>query len=318
MERREFIIKTGKAVAFAAATSGVGLYFHNRVTERHQPIITPRHSFEVPPDPSLPGLTLAQHPDPARALQASLDGLGGVSRFIKPGEKVTIKPNIGWDRAPEQAANTNPLLVAEMVRQCLAAGASEVIVTDISCNDPRRCFLRSGIRDAAERAGAQVILPDDQDFLQVNMNGDLLTVWPVLRHFVETDRLINMPIVKQHSLSQCTVAMKNLYGILGGRRNQLHQSIDQSIVDLAAFSRPTLTVVDATRVLLRGGPQGGSLDNVRTDNTVICATDQVAADSRAAEFLGLKGENVGHILLAHRSGLGLVDYHNAGYRELTV
>jgi uncharacterized protein (DUF362 family) len=112
--------------------------------------------------------------------------------------------------------------------------------------------------------------------------------------------------------------MKNLYGILGGRRNQLHQSIDQSIVDLAAFSRPTLTVVDATRVLLRGGPQGGSLDNVRTDNTVICATDQVAADSRAAEFLGLKGENVGHILLAHRSGLGLVDYHNAGYRELTV
>ena len=166
------------------------------------------------------------------------------------------------------------------------------------------------------KAGAQVILPVDDDYVQADLGGKLLTEWPVLKCFIETDRLINMPIVKQHSLSRCTLGMKNLYGIIGGRRNRLHQQIDQSIVDLATFARPTLTVVDATRVLLRGGPQGGSLDDVAIENSVLCATDQVAADSRAAEFLGLKGDQVEHIALAEASGLGRVDYRAAGYREM--
>jgi len=110
--------------------------------------------------------------------------------------------------------------------------------------------------------------------------------------------------------------MKNLYGILGGRRNRLHQEIDQSIVDLAAFVRPTLIVVDATRVLLRGGPQGGSLNDVSIENTVMCATDQVAADARSAEFLGFNGQQVAHIALAAASGLGSLDYRSGGYREI--
>jgi uncharacterized protein (DUF362 family) len=191
-----------------------------------------------------------------------------------------------------------------------------VIVTDVTCNDPRRCFLRSGIREAAEQAGARVLLPTEADYLTANLGGQLLTEWPVLKYFVETDRFINMPIVKQHSLTRCTIGMKNLYGIIGGRRNQLHQQIDQSIVDLASYSRPTLVVTDATRVLFRGGPTGGSLDDVAIENSVICATDQVAADSRAAEFLGLTGERVEHIVLAEQSGLGLVDYRAAGYKEI--
>jgi len=137
-----------------------------------------------------------------------------------------------------------------------------------------------------------------------------------LKYFVATDRLINMPIVKHHSLCACTLGMKNFYGILGGRRNQLHQQIDRSIVDLAGFCRPTLTVVDATRVLLRGGPQGGSLDDVAVENTVICATDQVAADSRAVEFLGLKAEDIGHIVLAEKAGLGNINYRLSGYKEI--
>jgi uncharacterized protein (DUF362 family) len=203
-----------------------------------------------------------------------------------------------------------------MVRLCLSAGAVQVVVADVSCNDPRRSFLRSGIREAGESAGATVRLPTEEDFAEVDLGGEVLTSWPVLKHFVETDRLINMPIVKQHSLTRCTVGMKNLYGILGGRRNRLHQEIDQSIVDLAAFVRPTLTVVDATRVLVRGGPQGGSLDDVSIENTVMCSTDQVAADSRAAEFLGLSGHQVGHIALAAASGLGSLDYQAVGYREI--
>ena len=203
-----------------------------------------------------------------------------------------------------------------MVRQCLSAGASEVIVSDISCNDPRRCFIRSGIKEQSELAGARVILPADEDFVNVNLKGELLTIWPVLKPFIYTDRLINMPIVKQHSLSTCTIGMKNLYGILGGRRNQLHQQIDRSIVDLAAFCRPTLVVVDATRVLVRGGPTGGSLSDVDIQNTVLCATDQVAADARGAEFLNARAERIGHITLAEKSGLGKIDYKTIGYKEI--
>jgi uncharacterized protein (DUF362 family) len=203
-----------------------------------------------------------------------------------------------------------------MVRLCIEAGAAKVIVTDVTCNDPRRCFLRSGIREAAEKAGAEVLLASEEDYRQVDLGGEMLHDWPVLKHFVDTDRLINMPIVKHHSLSRCTISMKNLYGIIGGSRHKLHQQIDPSIVDLASFARPTLTVVDATHVLLRGGPQGGSLDDVAQEDSVICSTDQVAADARAAEFLDLTGEMVGHIALAAKSGLGSLDYRAVGYTEI--
>ncbi|MEW5795163.1 MAG: DUF362 domain-containing protein [Candidatus Zixiibacteriota bacterium] len=316
MKRREFLKKTSQAMALAAVTGATGFLFHNRQTDRYIPLASRKAGFEIPPDMSLPKVTLARREDPRQALGASLDAIGGIGRFVKSGERVTIKPNIGWDRTPELAANTHPELVAEMVRLCLAAGAIDVIVTDITCNDPRRCFLRSGIREAAEKAGARVILPEESDLVEIDLGGELLTRWPVSKYFVDTDRFINMPIVKHHSLSRCTIGMKNLYGILGGRRNQLHQQIDQSIVDLAAFCKPTLTVIDATRVLVRGGPTGGSLDDVAIENSVICATDIVAADSRAAEFLGMRGDQVEHIALAARAGLGMLDYRAAGYLEV--
>jgi uncharacterized protein (DUF362 family) len=316
LERRDFIVKTGKAAVLAAITGGGGLLFHNRVVSKKEAIFTGQLSFEVAADKNFPVLTLAENNDHVNALLKALDAIGGIGRFVKEGERVTIKPNVGWDRTPAQAANTNPMLVGEMVRLCLEAGAAEVIVTDVTCNEARRTFLRSGIRKATEKAGGKVILPVDEDFMTVNLGGKLLTDWKVLRYFLETDRLINMPIVKHHSLSGCTIGMKNLYGILGGRRNQLHQQIDQSIIDLAAFSRPTLTVVDATRVLLRNGPQGGSLSDVDEKHTVMCATDQVAADSRACEFLGLTGENVGHVMGAEKAGLGSLDYNTVGFKEI--
>jgi uncharacterized protein (DUF362 family) len=316
MERRDFLKKTGPAVALAAVTGTTGLTFHNREPARRKTVLTKAASFEVQPDPALPVLTSATNVDPVLALNQALDGIGGIGRFVRSGERVVIKPNVGWDRTPAQGANTNPALVSEMVRLCVDAGASQVTVTDVSCNDPRRSFLRSGIRDAAETAGARVMLPAQEDYGEVDLGGAVLRNWDVLRHFVETDRFINMPVIKHHNLTLCTIAMKNLYGILGGRRNRLHQEIDQSIVDLAAFVRPTLTVVDGTRVLFRSGPQGGSLDDVSIENTVLCSTDQVAADARGAEFLGLSPDRVGHIVLADRSGVGTLDYRAAGYREV--
>ena len=316
MKRREFIKKTGQAMALAAASGGVGLLFHNRASTAYQKPGAKTVDFQVPVDPALPKIVLAKNTDHVAALNAALDAIGGIKRFVKPGEKVTIKPNIGWDRTPEQGADTNPILVGEMVRLCLAAGAAEVMVSDIPCHYAPRCFLRSGIKDEAEKAGAKVLLPREEDELQVDIQGQVLTVWPVLRHFIETDRFINMPIVKNHSLSRATIGMKNLYGILGGNRSQLHQQIDQSIVDLATFIKPTLVVVDATRVMVKGGPTGGSLDDVLIENSVMCATDQVAADARGAEFLGAEGSKVGHIVLAAKSGLGELDYRAAGYKEI--
>ena len=315
MKRREFLKRTTKATALAAVCGGAGWFFNNRQWFNYEPPMVSKHDFEIAPDNRFPQLTLTRDENHAAALYDALDAIGSIKRFVQPGERVTIKPNVGWDRTAAQAANTSPLLVGEMVRLCLEAGASKVIVSDVTCSEARRCFLRSGIWEAAEKAGAEVILPVQDDYVVMDLGGELLTSWPVLKHFVETDRLINMPIVKQHSLTSCTISMKNLYGILGGRRNQLHQEINQSIVDLASFTRPTLTVVDATRVLMRSGPQGGSLDDVNIEHTVMCATDQVAADARAAEFLGLDAARVGHIVLAEKAGLGTIDYRSVGYKE---
>jgi uncharacterized protein (DUF362 family) len=316
MERRDFIKRSMPAVALAAATGGTGVLFHNRDTTRRTNVVAKTASFEVPRDPALPVITQATNEDPTAALNAALDAIGGIGRFVKAGERVVVKPNIGWDRTPEQGANTHPELVGEMVRLCLQAGAGEVKVVDNSCNDPRRSFLRSGIREAGEAAGATVLLPAEEDMVEAMLGGQVLTTWPVLRHFIETDRFINMPVIKQHNLTHATVGMKNLYGILGGRRNRLHQSIEESIVDLAAFVRPTLTVVDGTRVMVRGGPQGGSLDYLTIQNTVICSTDQVAADARAVEYLDLSPEQVGHIVLAQEAGLGSMDYRASGFQEI--
>ncbi|MBT8398753.1 MAG: DUF362 domain-containing protein [Gemmatimonadetes bacterium] len=316
MERRDFLKKTGPAVALAAVAGTTGVTFHNREPAARKITLAKAASFEVPADPALPVLTSATNENPVAALNAALDGLGGIGRFIQSGERVVVKPNVGWDRSPAQGANTNPELVSEMVRLCLDAGASRVTVTDVSCNDPRRSFLRSGVREAAETAGAEVKLPAEEDYGEIDLGGSVLREWTVLRHFVEADRFINMPVIKHHNLTLCTIGMKNLYGILGGRRNRLHQEIEQSIVDLAAFVRPTLTVVDGTRVLFRSGPQGGSLDDVRIENTVLCSTDQVSADARGAEFLGLSPDRVGHIVLADRSGVGTLDYQAAGYKEI--
>jgi len=316
MERRDFLKKLGPPVAVAAVTGTTGFAFHNREVTRKKTVLAKTVSFEVPADPSLPILTRATNPNPEQALNAALDAIGGIGRFVKAGERVVVKPNVGWDRTPAQGANTHPALVSEMVRLCLGAGAAQVVVADNSCNDSRRSFLRSGIKEAGETAGATVMLPREEDMADVAMGGVVLRNWPVLRQFIEADRFINMPIIKQHNLTLSTVGMKNLYGILGGRRNRLHQDIDQSIVDLANFVRPTLTVVDGTRVLFRGGPQGGSLDDVAQENTVFCSTDQVAADARAVEFLGLTPDRVGHIVLAAQSGIGTMDYQAAGYMEI--
>jgi uncharacterized protein (DUF362 family) len=239
-----------------------------------------------------------------------------MAAFVKKGESVVVKPNIGWNRLPEQGANTTPELVAEVVRLTLVAGASQVWVCDNPVNTAERCFARSGIAEAARKAGAKLVLPGERDFRLVTVAGATLRMAEVLWPLVEADRVINVPIVKQHGLSRATLAMKNWYGVLGGHRARLHQDIHRSVVDLAGMVKPTLTVMDATRILLSNGPSGGSPDDVKRLDTVAVATDEVALDAWGASLLGLAPADLGSIELGEKAGLGRADWKSLKIEEL--
>jgi uncharacterized protein (DUF362 family) len=237
-------------------------------------------------------------------VRAAVAALGGMGRFVKRGEAVLVKPNMAWDRTPEQGANTHPAVVGEVARLCRAAGARRVIVADSPVNDAARTAERSGIRRAALDAGAEMALPPSASFVTAALGGAVLDHWDVLAALFEADKLINLPVVKDHSLSRLTCGFKNWYGLLGGTRARLHQEIDQAITDLGAAIRPTLTVVDATRVMVRGGPTGGSLDNVVAMHMVAAGTDPVALDAWAATLLQIDPRTVPYIVLTERHGLG--------------
>ena len=182
-------------------------------------------------------------------------------------------------------------------------------MTDVSCNDAQTCFERSGIAAAAKAAGAEVVLPAARFFKQVDLKGDTLGVWPVLEPFLDANKLINVPIAKHHSLTGVTLGMKNWYGLIGGNRNRLHQRIHESLVDLTAFAKPTLTVLDAYRVLMRNGPTGGDEDDVEMKRTVVASTDPVAIDAYAAKaWWNLDVPRLRFLRLAEERGLGKMDF----------
>ena len=263
-------------------------------------------------------MVVAQGDDPRQLVRKAIEGIGGIRRFVSRGDVVVVKPNIAWDRTPEQAANTNPQVVAEMVRLCQEAGAKTVIVTDVSCNDPRRCFERSGIAAAARAEGAQVMLPEERLFREVDLRGDVLTAWPVLEPFLAADKMINLPIAKHHSLTGVTLGMKNWYGILGGPRHRLHQRIHESLADLADFMRPTLTLMDAYRVLLRNGPTGGNVGDTALKKTLIASTDPVALDAYTAKaYWDLEPEKLPYLGLAQQRGLGSAKFETLRTEVLT-
>ncbi len=304
------MLKLLKLGGLSAGIAGSALWFRSRSQRPEETLAASlTHNFTVPPDPERPAMAVAQGDSPQELARKVIGELGGITRFISRGDVVVIKPNIAWDRTPEQAANTNPQLVAGIVQLCQEAGAKRVIVTDVSCNDPRRCFERSGIAAAARAAGAEVLLPEERRFKEVDLRGDVLSTWPVLEHFLAADKMINVPIAKHHSLTEVTLGMKNWYGILGGPRHRLHQRIQESLVDLADFMRPTLTILDAYRVLVRNGPTGGNISDVALKKTLIASTDPVALDAYAAKaFWDLDIDRLPYLRMAQDRGLGKVDF----------
>jgi uncharacterized protein (DUF362 family) len=319
LSRRQFLLGAAATCGLAAGAGIWGYVFYsNEPVRRSSRRILTFRDFRSAEKKAYPALAVVHGRDAEKMVRAAIEKIGGMGRFVSPGEKVLLKPNASWDRQPEQAADTNPAVVAAVVKLCLEARASEVWVTDAPVNDPYRCFARSGIGDAVKRVGGKIRLAKEDDFVLTDLKGEALKVWPVSPFYHQVDKLINLPIVKNHSLSKCTMAMKNLYGSLGGQRNRLHQDINTAIADLAGAIRPTLTVMDATRVLKRNGPTGGNLSDVAMENTVIAGVDIVAVESYGLRFLDLKVEDVPFIGMAEKRGIGISDLQSLNVAEINV
>jgi uncharacterized protein (DUF362 family) len=261
---------------------------------------------------------IAKNGEAPELVRRAMTALGGMERFVSAGQNVVIKPNIGWDRTPEQCANTHPQVVATLVTLALEAGAKRVQVMDNTCNDARRCYRRSGIEAAAKAAGAKVAHLRSGRAVEMALGGQIVKTWPVYREITDADVLINAPVAKHHALSRATLGMKNWFGAIGGRRNQLHQNVAQASVDMAAFFKPQLTVLDATRILLRNGPQGGNVEDVEQPRTVMAGTDPVAIDAFGGTLLGLSPEDLDHIALAEARGLGSRNWQAADILTLDL
>jgi uncharacterized protein (DUF362 family) len=238
-------------------------------------------------------------------LRAALGKMGGIDRFVVKGDVVVVKPNVGFDRSPRFGATTSPEVVGAVVSLCREAGAARVIVTDNPINNPEGSFLKSGVAQAVREAGGEVLLPEPRHFRRARIGGAALAEWEFFHEpFRTATKVIGVPTAKDHNLSGASLAMKNWYGLLGSGRNRFHQRIDEVIADLGAMMRPTLVILDATRLLLRNGPTGGSPDDVRPGHTIAVAVDQVALDAFGFELLGKDAMRARCLELAEGRGLG--------------
>ncbi len=256
----------------------------------------------------VPELAIIEGDFPSEITKAAVAALGGMQTFIARGDKVLIKPNIGWDRTPEMAACTNPEVVKALVELVQAAGARHVTVIDNTTNEAKRCYVRSGILDAVRSMGASMPYADESRVKKVTLHGEWLKEWDVLTDVLEADKIINVPIAKHHSLCRLTMGLKNWLGALGGARNQLHQDLDRALVDLAAFFKPALTVLDAYRILVRNGPQGGRTSDTKLVKTVVAGRDPVAVDAVGAGFFGIQPQELLYLKLAQERGLGKFEW----------
>ncbi|UQA58055.1 DUF362 domain-containing protein [Polyangium aurulentum] len=320
LSRRELLQRVGAAgIVLGGAAAVARLRYDpglvSAAASKERPQTRDYRLREAPAE--LAQLAVAKNdPEPEALVRKAVEALGGMKRFISRGDIVVVKPNIGWDRTPIQAANTNPRVVAEVVKLAFDAGAKRVVVTDASCNEPGRCFQRSGIWKATYDVGAEVVLPAAHRFRGMRLKGEVLDEWPVYTPLINADKVINVPVAKHHNLSRYTAAMKNWYGSLGGRRNRLHQNIDVSIADLATFMQPTLTIVDGFRVLMRNGPQGGNVADAKEMRTVIASVDQVAADAYGCQLIGRTAEEIPYIRMAHERGLGTMQWKDLRWVEV--
>lgn len=289
MKRRELFRRLGLSVTAA----GLAQFAMGQKAKEKQPSV----------------LVVAEKDSPAELVRKAIKALGGMSKFVKKGNKVLIKPNIAFARPPEGAANTNPEVVSELVKLCFEAGAKEVIVLDYTLDPARITYEMSGIAKAAEAQGARMVYVSPRDFVPIEIpKGKILSAYRVmvLKQVLDADVFINVPVAKTHGSARLTLGMKNLMGIVQDR-GSWHRSGDlhQCIADFVTAIKPDLTVIDAVRILASGGPKGPG--RVEQKETIIVSTDIVAADAYATTLFGLTPSDVPHIIKAAELGVGVAD-----------
>lgn len=299
MKRREFInksvqagIATGTALSLASPSALLA-------NEEAKPI----------------DLVAVRGGTPEQMFDQGIAALGGMKKFVKKGQKVLVKPNIGWNKGPEYAANTNPELVKRIIEHCFKAGASEVYVTDHTCHKWQLCYSNSGIEAAAKAAGAKVLPGNSENYYhEVSISqAESLKKTKVHQLLNDTDVFINVPVLKDHSSTRVSLAMKNLMGCVWDRGFYHKNDLNQCIVDFLYHRVPDLNVVDAYRAMAQNGPVGVSTDDVLSVGAQLLSTDIVAIDAASVKFLKRDPEKIGHITLAHKHGFG-----NMNLAELNI
>jgi uncharacterized protein (DUF362 family) len=252
--------------------------------------------------------------EPEQMYKKAIEAMGGMSKFVKKGFKVVVKPNIGWDKTPEMAANTNPQLIAAIVRDCYAAGASEVTVFDHTCDEWQACYKNSGIEDAAKEAGAKMAFAHDEKYFKsVSLPlAKRMKEAKIHESILDCDAWINVPILKTHGGARMTISMKNFMGIVWDRRYMHANDLQQCIADCSTYDKmPVLNIVDAYRIMSQNGPKGKSINDVQTPKALFASTDIVAADTAAvkffAQFKEMSLEEVSHIGIAENMNIGTSD-----------
>lgn len=263
--------------------------------------------------------------EPDEMFRQAIAQMGGMKKFVKPGSKVVVKPNIGWDKTPELAGNTNPKLVTEIIKQCFAAGAKEVTVFDHTCDDWQKCYKNSGIEAAAKAAGAKV-LPADQEsyYREISLpRGKNLKKAKVHNAIMDCDVWINVPVLKNHGGAQLTISMKNHMGIVWDRGFFHQHDLQQCIADICTMSKPAvLNVVDAYRIMKTNGPRGRSASDVVLAKGLFMSQDIVAVDTAAARFFNQVREmpldKVGHLSKAQELKVGTMDIDKLKVKRIKI
>ncbi len=253
-------------------------------------------------------VAISEGKDYAQITKSVIDALGGIKRFVKAGDIVVVKPNMGWDRKPEFAATTHPLVMKAIAEECLKAGAKRVKVFDNPCNDARRSYENSGIPAALKGMdNVEVKQMEEERYKKTKLNGVALKEWELYTEALSANVFISVPIAKHHSLTGLTLACKNIMGIMGGNRGYIHREIEDALADVNSVVKSHLVIIDATRILTNHGPTGGSLRDVKVLNKLIASTDMVAADAYATGLFGLKPTEIPITVTAHKRGLGEID-----------
>ncbi|MCX7014535.1 MAG: DUF362 domain-containing protein [Candidatus Sumerlaeota bacterium] len=329
LSRREFLWRVGAAGAVAAAGVGGAIALHQPKhcvpgISNQSARLPQLRKFNVERSASDVALSVAHGDDVEAMVRAAIGELGGMGKFIQKGDKVVLKPNVAFDRPPALGATTSPEVLRAVARLVQEAGASEIRILDNPINQPEGCFAKSGITQAAkDLAGAMkvsLVLPAESLFETVHIGGVALGDWPMLlRPLLDADKVIGIAPAKDHNLCHASMTMKNWYGLLGGRRNQFHQDIYNVVADLAFMMTPTLVVLDGSRVLMRNGPTGGSLADVKAGRTIIAGVDAVAVDACGVETLLERDvAKVEYLQRAHDRGIGRMDWRALNWKEAAV